>query len=352
MRSYSVGVVGATGLVGQRLLSLLEGHPWFRAQVLAASDRSRGRAYADAVRWSLAGDPPETIAAMELAPCEPEAFEGCQVVFSALEADVARAVEPRLVEAGLTVVSNSSAFRQRTDVPLLIPEINAAHLALLGPPAARGRLVTNPNCCATGIALAAAPLDRAFGVRRMTVTMLQAVSGAGLGGPRAMELIDNVLPHIPGEEEKIEIELNKMLGRVVEGRVQPAELVVSASCHRVAGLDGHLAAVSVELDRPAGADDVAAELGDFRGDVADLGLPSSPARPVVVRTEPDRPQPRRDRDAGGGMSAVVGRIRPCPVLGVKFSLLSHNTVRGAAGGALLNAELLAARGFLDGSSDA
>jgi len=323
--------------------------------VLAASERSGGRRYGEAVRWRLDGDAPAAAAGIVLASCDPAGFEGCAVVFSALAAEVAREIEPRLVEAGYRVVSNSSAFRQRADVPLLVPEINAAHLELLEASAANGSgggLVTNPNCSATGLALAAAPLDRAFGLRRMVVSTLQAISGAGMQGPRAIDLLDNVVPHIPGEEEKIEIELNKMLGRVEHGRVRAADLVVSASCHRVATLDGHLAAVSLDLDGAPSPQQVASVLAEFRGDCADLGLPSAPARPLRVRSEDDRPQPRLDRDAGGGMCAVVGRVRECPVLGVKFALLAHNTIRGAAGGALLNAELMAARGMLDGSPEA
>jgi aspartate-semialdehyde dehydrogenase len=268
------------------------------------------------------------------------------LLFSALDSPVAHDLEPALVEAGFAVVSNSSAHREASDIPLVIPEVNADHLALLSPAAAGGFLVTNPNCSVTGLALAVAPLHRRFGIRRLVVATLQSVSGAGASGPRAMELVDNVVPFIDGEEPKLESELNKILGRLEGGRVSRAGIRASAHCHRVATLDGHLEAVSMELDGNPSPEEVRGTLEEFRGDVCDLGLPSAPERPIVVLDAPDRPQPRLDRDCGDGMTVVVGRIRSCPALGVKLELLSHNAVRGAAGGTLLNAELLAARGLL------
>jgi aspartate-semialdehyde dehydrogenase len=235
------------------------------------------------------------------------------------------------------------------DVPLLVPEVNASHLALLERQRARfgpGLLVTNPNCSVTGLAMALAPLHRSFGLRRVVVTTLQAISGAGAEGPRAIDLVDNVIPHIPGEEEKIEVELSKILGTIDDGRLRPATLAVSAHCHRVPTLDGHLEAVSVELEREATPAEAAAALAAFRGETSAEGLPSGTTAPILVRVEPDRPQPRLDRDTGGGMTVVVGRVRRCPVLGLKLEVLSHNAVRGAAGGTLLNAEILASRGLL------
>jgi aspartate-semialdehyde dehydrogenase len=267
-------------------------------------------------------------------------------VLSALDAPVALEVEPALAKEGIAVVSNSSAFRMAPDVPLLVPEVNGQSLVRIAARAGSGFVVTNPNCSVTGLALALAPLDRAFGVKRVVVATMQAVSGAGLSGPRAVELLDNVVPYIAGEEQKIEIELGKILGRATAEAFVPADVVVSAHCHRVPTLDGHLEAVSVELARPASPEEAMASLASFRGDIEGLELPTAPSAPIVVRREPDRPQPRLDRDCGLGMSVVVGRVRACPVMTLRFVVLSHNMVRGASGGALLNAELLAARELL------
>ena len=281
--------------------------------------------------------------------CVPEELADCDVVFSALDAATARDVENRFAEAGFAVVSNSSAHRQAPDVPLLIPEVNAGHLGLLETQRARtggGYIVTNPNCSAVGLILALAPLDRAFGVRRVVVATMQALSGAGVDGPRGLEMVDNVVPWIAGEEEKLPQETQKILGEFRGGRVDPAPVKVSAHCHRVGTIDGHLEAVSVELERSVDPAEAATAMASFRGDIEDLHLPSSPDAPIVVRTEDDRPQPRLDRDAGNGMTVVVGRIRPCPVFTLRFELLVHNAERGAAGAAVLNAELLAARGLL------
>ena len=346
--AYRVGIAGATGLVGQRLVARLFGHPWFKIEALGASERSAGRRYADAARWLLPQPIPTEDAGRWVVGCTPEDFRGCDLVLSALDGTTGRSVEPALARAGLAVISNSSALRMDPDVPLLVPEINAAHLERLArrPDGERGFVVTNPNCSVTGLAMALAPLHRAFGVRRAVVATLQAVSGAGLDGPRSIELLDNVIPFIAGEEEKIEIELGKILGGVDERGFVPAPIAVAAHCHRVNTVDGHLEAVSVELGRPATVEEAIAALEGFAGDVAGLALPTAPARPIVVRREADRPQTRLDRDEGGGMSVVVGRVRTCPVLTLRFVVLSHNTVRGAAGGALLNAELLAARGLL------
>jgi aspartate-semialdehyde dehydrogenase len=349
MNPYNVGILGATGMVGQRLVQRVAHHPWFHLVALCASDRSVGKPYAEAVRWRLSEDPPARASSMAVRPSRVDELGECDLVLSGLDADVARGLEVECAEAGLAVVSNSSAHRQGPDVPLVVPEVNADHLRLLDAQRRRsgsGFIVTNPNCSVTGLVLALAPLHSAFGVRRAVVATLQAVSGAGLEGPRALDLLDNVIPHIAGEEEKIEREVGKILGDVgVDGAV-PAPMAISAHCHRVGTLDGHLQAVSIELEREGSPERAAEALRSFTGQVGELSLPSAPSRPVLVRTEPDRPQPRLDRDAGGGMSVVVGRIRRCPVLSLRLVLLSHNTVRGAAGGTLLNAELLAARGLL------
>jgi aspartate-semialdehyde dehydrogenase len=349
MQRYNVGIVGATGIVGQRLIQRLADHPWFDLAALAASERSAGKRYGDAAAWRLSGDPPKGVADLPVKPSRAEQFEGCDLVLSALDAATARELEPRLAAAGLAVISNSSALRQRADVPLLIPEINPMHAELIERQSTFGTggyVVTNPNCSTTGLALVLAPLHAAFGVRRLVVATLQALSGAGIDGPNALDVVDNVLPFIPGEEEKIEIELGKIFGVVDRGRIRHASLEASAHCHRVGTLDGHLAALSVELERVVEIEEVSAALAEYRGAVSELGLPSAPVRPLCLRAEPDRPQPRLDREAGNGMSVVVGRIRRCSALGVKLELLSHNTIRGAAGGTLLNAELLAAKGLL------
>lgn len=349
MTPYNVGILGATGMVGQRLLTLLEGHPWFRVQALAASERSVGRRYADATRWSLPGDPPESVRDTVVRACSPDDLDDCDLVLSGLDTGIAREVEPQFAGSGFAVISNSSAFRQGDDVPLLIPEVNADHLGLLARQRGRtggGYIVTNPNCSVTGLAVVLAPLHRAFEVRRVVVVTLQAISGAGTEGPRALELLDNVTPYIPGEEDKLEHELAKLLGVERDGTIERAAITVSAHCHRVATLDGHLEAVSLELGRPADVGAVVEVLRGFRAAAPANALPSAPALPISVRDEPDRPQPRLDRDCGRGMTVVVGRVRPCPVLGLKLELLSHNTIRGAAGGTVLNAELLAARELL------
>jgi len=346
MQPFRVGILGATGLVGQRLVERIVGHPWFRLTGLAASDRSAGRSYGEAVTWRLSSVPPEDIARLPVRRCEVRELDDCDVVLSALDTAVAREVEPRFAEAGIPVVSNSSAFRQDDSVPLLIPEVNPTHLGLLESRKTPGFIVTNPNCSTTGLALALAPLDRAFGVRSVVVATLQAISGAGAEGPRALDLLDNVIPYIGGEEEKIERELGKILGRFDGSGLSRAAIDVSAHCHRVPTLDGHLEAVSVAFEREATENDLVRELREFRSGVEADRLPSACAAPIVVREEVDRPQPRLDRDCGGGMSVVVGRVRRCPVLDFRFIVLSHNTVRGAAGGTLLNAELLAARGML------
>lgn len=349
MKRYRVGIVGATGLVGQRLIQRLVDHPWFELVALAASERSAGKPFREAAVWKLSAAPPATVGDWTVRAAEPDALGDCDLVLSGLDAGPARDIEPRLVAAGFAVVSNSSAFRMEIDVPLLVPEVNAAHVAIAEGQRRRhdgGFLVTNPNCSVTGLVLALAPLHRAFGVRKVVVSTMQALSGAGIEGPRGLDVVDNVIPWIPGEEDKMEIEAAKILGVVRGATVEPADIAVSAHCHRVATLDGHLEAVSVALERPAAPEEAVEALESFEGDVRDLGLPSSPPRPLVVRREADRPQPRLDRDEGGGMTAVVGRVRRCPVLSLRFEVLSHNTVRGAAGGTLLNAELLAARGLL------
>ncbi len=348
--TYSVGILGATGIVGQRLVRRLQHHPWFRLEGLAASERSAGKSYGEAVTWTLGGEPPSYAAGMEVRRCAPDSLAGCDLVFSSLDAAVARDVEAAFSLAGVHVISNSSAYRMDPAVPLVIPEINRSHLGLLekaGAGTGKGHIVTNPNCSVIGLAMALAPLHQAFGVQAAVVTTLQALSGAGLSGPTRGEMEDNVLPHIKGEEEKIQQELPKIFGRLdPAGVIEPARIRVAAHCNRIGTVDGHLETVSVLLDRPVAPEQAVQVFRRFRGEIDGLDLPSAPAIPIKVMDQPDRPQPRLDRDTGDGMTVVVGRVRECPVTTLRFCLLSHNTERGAAGAALLNGELMAACGLL------
>jgi aspartate-semialdehyde dehydrogenase len=348
-KKFRVGILGATGTVGQRFIELLEDHPQFEVTALAASDRSQGKTYAEACAWRLAGECPARVAALIVsAPVPPLA---CDLIFSSLPGEMAREAEDAFARAGYPVISNSSAFRMDEDVPLLIPEINHEHLALIETQRRtrgyeRGFIVTNPNCSTIMIALALAPLQTRFGLESCVATTLQALSGAGYPGVASLDVVDNVLPYIASEEEKIESETLKIMGRMGDARIEPAEMRVSAQCHRVNVSDGHMAALRVKLARPVELEELKDALASFSALPQELKLHSAPARAVIVRDEPDRPQPRLDRDAGRGMSVTVGRIRRDAVLDYRFVALSHNTVRGAAGAAILNAELLAARGYL------
>ncbi len=348
MKKIKVAVLGATGAVGQRFVQLLDGHPWFEVAALTGSDRTVGQTYGEGVRWVLPGPIPAYARAMRVLPTEP-GFEA-QLAFSALPNDIAREAEPALAAAGYAVCSNASAHRMWPDVPLLIPEVNPDHTALIetqqrarGWP---GFIVTNPNCTITGVTIVFRALQDAFGLRRAVLVSLQALSGAGYPGVASLDAVDNVVPYIGGEEEKVETEPGKLLGRLTDGAVTPAELRLSAHTNRVAVTDGHLVCASVELGQAAEPEAVAAVLAGFRAPALVAQLPSAPAAVIEVRPEADRPQPRRDRDAGRGMTTVVGRLRPDPLFHIKFVVLSHNTIRGAAGGALLNGELLAAQGRL------
>ncbi|HEV8305821.1 MAG TPA: aspartate-semialdehyde dehydrogenase [Gemmatimonadales bacterium] len=345
-RPLRAGILGATGAVGQRLVQMLERHAWFTVTAVAASDRSQGKPYHEACAWRLQGEMPEAVRGLPVRPPEPPL--DCDFVFSSLPADIARDVEGGFAGAGYPVISNSAAYRMDAEVPLLIPEVNPEHLGLLdgAPRRGRGFILTNPNCSTIMLALVLAPLVRAFGVEAVVVTTLQALSGAGYPGVASLDITDNVVPYIPNEEEKLERETGKILGNLDGGRIAPAAFPVSAQCHRVNVVDGHLAAVRVKLARPAEPAEIAEVMTAFTGVPQALGLPTAPARPIIVRSEPDRPQPRLDRDAGGGMSVTVGRIAVDRVLGSRFVALSHNTIRGAAGAAILNAELLVKRGLL------
>jgi len=350
MGKIPVAVLGATGSVGQRMVALLERHPWFRLGSVTASDRSAERAYGEAARWVLPTPMPEEAAGMEVRATGPALEEA--VLFSALDASVAGSIETDYASRGHCVVSNARNHRMDPQVPLLVPEVNPDHLDLVaGQSFGGGAIITNPNCSTIGLALALAPLHDAFGVERIHVVTLQAISGAGIPGVSSLQIIDNVVPFIPGEEERIETEPLKILGQLEDGGITPASITVSAQCNRVPVVDGHTLCVSVTLGREASAEAILGAWESFRGEPTALGLPSAPPRPIVYVDEPDHPQPRIHRDLGNGMSAAVGRLRPCPLLGWKFVTTSHNTVRGAAGGALLCAELAVARRAVVGLRD-
>jgi aspartate-semialdehyde dehydrogenase len=341
-----VAVLGATGTVGQKFVRLLADHPWFEIAALAASDQSADRPYGEVVRWREPFPLPDRLASMTVSRCVPPV--PARIAFSALDADVAQSIEQTFAKCGMWVLTNTRIHRMDPDVPLIIPEINAGHLELIERQRAirgwPGAILANPNCSTAGLVLALAPLQAAFGVERVFVTTMQAVSGAGYPGVPSLDILGNVVPLIGGEEEKMERESRKILGRLAEGAVEPAPFVVSAQCNRVATVDGHLEAVSVGLGRRAKPEEAIAALRDFRGPPGVQDLPSSPPAPVEVDLRPDRPQPRLDLERGRGMTVTVGRVRACPLLDLRFVLLSHNTMRGAAGAGVQIAELLTAEG--------
>jgi aspartate-semialdehyde dehydrogenase len=347
MRSpIDVGILGATGVVGQQFALRLSRHPWFRPTWLAASERSEGKAYGAVAPWRLAAPVPEAIAAKTVDACMPG--RGPRVVFSALDASVAGDIEQAFAAAGHFVVSNARNYRMDPLVPLLIPEVNADHLALLPEQQKlkgwKGAIVTNPNCSTVVLAMALAPL-RAFDLETVFVSTMQAVSGAGYPGVPSLDILGNVVPFIGGEEEKMESETLKILGR--QGGRTPHPAVISAHTNRVAVLDGHIMTVSVDLGAKPPIADIVAAFEAFRGRPQELDLPSAPQAPIAVTPAADRPQPRLDADRGDGMTVSIGRVRTCKATHAKFVALGHNTVRGAAGAAILNAELMAADGIFD-----
>jgi aspartate-semialdehyde dehydrogenase len=348
-KRIDVGVLGATGMVGQQFIRQLTGHPWFRPVWLGASERSEGKPYAQAATWRLSSQIPDELRGVRVDACTPG--HGPHLMFSALDANAAKDVEPAFAQAGHLVISNARSYRMDPLVPLLIPEVNADHLALL--PAQRrergwrGAIVTNPNCSTVVLSMALAPL-RQFGLRSVMVTTLQAVSGAGYPGVASLDILGNVVPAISGEEEKIESETQKILGALNGMSITPHPMIVSAQTTRVPVIDGHTESISVALDARPSIADVIAALQSFRGRPQELGLPTAPPNPIVWLEAGDRPQPRLDAERDGGMTVSVGRVRTCPVLDVKFIALGHNTIRGAAGAAVLNAELMRAEGLLVG----
>ena len=346
-----VAVLGATGMVGQRFIELLQDHPWFELVALAASDQHGGRPYAEATSWRLGGEMPASVASLPVLPCRAEALPEVKLAFSALPGEIAGDIEIAFAQAGVAVFSNAKNHRMAPDVPLLIPEVNPEHVAAIQQQRKlrgwSGCIVTNANCSATPLVMALKPLQQAFGVRKVLVTTFQSISGAGYPGVPSYDILDNVVPYIGGEEEKLESESRKMLGIWEEGRgFVDAPLTVSAHGNRVATREGHLECVSIELEREATSEEIIAAWERFTPEPQQLRLPSAPERALLYRPERDRPQTLRDRDAGHGMTVTLGRLRPCPILGHKFVMLGHNTIRGAAGGSILNAELCVNKGFI------
>jgi len=349
MNKIEVGILGATGMVGQRFVSLLEHHPWFEVRWLAASDRSAGKTYGEACNWRVRDPMPKAARELTVYECKPN--HAPQLLFSSLDSKVAGEVELEFAQAGHVVVSNSSNHRMEPDVPLLIPEVNPDHLALVGIQRKRrgwkGMIVTNPNCTTVGLEMSLAPLEKAFGVEKVMMTSMQAVSGAGYPGIPTLDILGNVVPFISGEEEKVERETQKLLGKFLDEAVKPGDFVVSAHCNRVPVEDGHTESISVSLRTKASIEDLVEAWRKFRSLPQERNLPFAPKHPIIVREERDRPQPKFDLAAEHGMATVVGRVRTCPVLQFKYIALSHNTIRGAAGAALLNAELMKSEGYLD-----
>lgn len=354
MAKIPVAVLGATGTVGQHFVKLLLDHPWFELAALTASERSAGKRYGEAAKWYLGEEVPKQVADVEVKLTEPRAVEDAKLLFSAMPAEEAAKVEPACAEAGFIISSNSSNSRMDSDVPLIIPEVNPEHLKLIEVQKKQrewnGSIVKNPNCTTIAFVLPLKPLLDAFGVRSVFIASMQAVSGAGYAGVPSMAIEDNVIPYIAREEEKTESETLKLLGKLERNAINLASIKVSASCHRVPVLDGHTMAVFVELERGASPEEVAGALSKFKAEPQKLKLPSAPEQPVIVSPEEDMPQPRYARYAGSvpGMAVVVGRVRKDPALknGIKFVACGHNVIRGAAGAAVLNAELLKAEGYL------
>jgi len=344
-----VGVLGATGAVGQKFIKLLEAHPWFEVTEVAASERTSGKLYGDAVSWKQVTPIPEGVKALEVKPCKPDLK--CRIVFSGLDANVAGPIEEDFARAGYIVLSNSKNHRLDEDVPLVIPEVNPDHLGLI--PVQRknrqsnGYMVTNANCTTMFLAMALGPIHKAFQIEKVFMVSMQAVSGAGYPGVPSLDILGNVIPYIGGEEEKVEIETRKILGTFNGRTVDLADFPVSAQCNRVAVEDGHTESVSIKLAKKTSPAEIADLLRNYAGVPQQLNLPSAPEKPYIVMDAQDRPQPRFDVNLGKGMATCIGRIRPCSILDFKLTLMGHNTVRGAAGASILNAELLKAQGLLE-----
>jgi aspartate-semialdehyde dehydrogenase len=344
-----VGVLGATGMVGQRFVNLLENHPWFEVVAVTGSERTVGGIYGEVCRWVLDEDPPEAVSKLTVLPSEP-GF-AAKIVFSALPSAKAKEIEPRFAQAGYAVCSNASAYREAPGVPLLIPEVNGDHLKMLEQQRAAqgwsGLIVTSPNCTTTGLAMSLQPLHKAFGVTQVFVTTLQAVSGAGHPGVPFLDIHDNLIPYISGEEEKIQSETCLLLGTIEGTDRFPAEIGISAQANRVPVIDGHTLSIAAKFENTPTPAEAIAVLEAYRGPESISQLPSAPPQPIIVRREPDRPQPRRDSNASNGMAVTVGRIRPCSLLDLRMVSVVHNTLRGAASGSILNAEWLVTEGHIE-----
>src|SRR5688572_156081 len=347
-----VAVLGATGAVGQAFIRLLANHPWFELAEVAASERSAGRHYAEAARWIGDDVIPGRVAQLEVLPCDPAKVKSA-IVFSALDSSVAGEAEAAFAKAGRTVLSNAKNYRMEPDVPLVIAEVNPDHLEVIEAQQVnrkwKGAIVTNGNCAAIAAVLPLAPLHEKYGVTRVFAATMQAVSGAGYPGVPSLDILGNVIPFIKDEEPKLEAEVRKFLGRRGASRIDDANIVVSSHTNRVAVEHGHTVVMSVELERKADPAEIEATIAGWRGASEACGLPSSPERPLIMATQPDRPQPRRDVDAGKGMSVTVGRVRSDPMFDVRLVALGHNIIRGAAGASVLNAELMAATGRISRS---
>lgn len=340
-----VGILGATGMVGQKFVELLSNHPWFEIVALAASERSEGKKYGEAIRWMMAAPLPPDLFNMTIRPCHPNL--PCKIVFSGLDASVAGEIEKAFAEAGYIVISNSRNYRMAPNVPLLIPEINGDHLELVKTQHfANGMIVTNPNCSVIGLTTALKPLIDQWGIEKAHVVTLQAVSGAGYPGVPSFDILDNVIPFISGEEEKVETEPLKILGSFQNGCIHPYQMKISAQCNRVAVMDGHMACVSVKLQNPANAAEIIQAWQSFSSEPQALQLPMAPQTPIIYLHDEKHPQPKLHRHLDKGMAVSIGRLRKCPLLDWKFAILSHNTIRGAAGCAILNAELMLKKGYI------
>ena len=348
-KRWPVAILGATGAVGQTFIRLLADHPWFEIAEVVASERSEGKTYAEAARW-LEGDMPPAVANMVVKSTDASGVRS-PIAFSALDSSVAGTVERAFAEAGKFVLSNAKNFRMDEDVPLVIPEVNSDHMQLLDRQRRergwKGAIVTNANCAATVAAVALAPLEQKFGIDKLFLATMQAVSGAGYPGVPSLDILGNVIPYIADEEPKLELEMTKLLGRYSDGAVHPAPMQVSSHTNRVAVEHGHTVCITASFRRKITPEEAIETLRSWRGNEDTWNLPSRPPQPLVVTDEPNRPQPRKDVNAGAGMTVTVGRVRSDPILDIRMVALGHNTIRGAAGGSVLNAELLAATGRLD-----
>jgi aspartate-semialdehyde dehydrogenase len=345
-----VAVLAATGSVGQRFIQLLDNHPWFQVVAVTGSDRSIGQPYAKVCRWLLADPIPQSVRELVVLPSDPSSTKSIPLVFSALPADIAKEVEPEFARAGIAVCSNASAYRREPDVPILLPEVNPSHLDVIESQRLqhnwKGCIVTNSNCTSTGLTVALKALQDAFGLTKLFAVSMQALSGAGYPGVPSLDILDNVIPYIGGEEDKVEWETRKMLGDVAGSEIVLANFSVSAHTNRVSVSDGHIVCASVEFENKASITEVIEVVRSYQAPEISSGLPSAPNPVIIYREEDDRPQPRLDRMSGRGMTTVVGRIRPDPLFDFKFVVLSHNTIRGAAGGSINNAKLRVRRGLI------